>query len=284
MTNTFVPRLPAPTADIQRYLKEIQSFPMLGADEERKLAERVRSENDIDAAWRLVTSHLRYVAKIARAYNGYGLPQEDLIQEGNVGLMKAVGRFDPAVGVRLVSFAVHWIRAEIHDFVMRNYRIVKVATTRAQRKLFFNLRKLKGRTGALSHREAERIAEELEVDPKEVLEMDRRLSTPDSAFDGVGEEDGALPPAAYLTADESFDPEVSVEEEQSREFYKERLHSALSRLDPRSREIVSRRRLEEPPAKLRELADEYGLSAERIRQIEAQALREMKDCLLQEAA
>ena len=283
MTNTFVPRLPAPTADLQCYLREIQSFPMLGADEERELATRVRSENDMDAAWRLVTSHLRYVAKIARGYGGYGVPQEDLIQEGNVGLMKAVGRFDPEVGVRLVSFAVHWIRAEIHDFVMRNYRIVKVATTRAQRKLFFNLRKLKDRTGALSHREAERIAKELEVDPGEVLEMDRRLSTHDTAFDGMGEEDGASPPAAYLMADDSYDPEVSVEREQSREFYQERLHSALSRLDRRAREIVRRRRLEEPPAKLRELADEYGLSAERVRQIEAQALRDLKDSLLQAA-
>ncbi|WP_025771186.1 RNA polymerase sigma factor RpoH [Thioalkalivibrio sp. HK1] len=283
MTNTFVPRLPAPTADLQCYLKEIQSFPMLGVDEERELAMRVRSENDIEAAWRLVTSHLRYVAKIARGYGGYGLPQEDLIQEGNVGLMKAVGRFDPTVGVRLVSFAVHWIRAEIHEFVMRNYRIVKVATTRAQRKLFFNLRKLKDRTGTLSHREAERIAEELEVEPGEVLEMDRRLSTPDTAFDGIGEEDGAQPPAAYMMADDSYDPEISVEREQSRDFYRERLQNALSRLDRRAREIVRRRRLEEPPAKLRELADEYGLSAERVRQIEAQALRDMKDTLLQAA-
>ncbi len=281
--NTFPTRLPAPTADLQCYLREIQSFPMLAADEERELATRVRDENDIDAAWRLVTSHLRYVAKIARGYSGYGLPQEDLIQEGNVGLMKAVGRFDPEVGVRLVSFAVHWIRAEIHDFVMRNYRIVKVATTRAQRKLFFNLRKLKERSGTLSDQEAGRIAEELDVDRKEVLEMDRRLSMPDEAFDAMNEDDESHSPAAYLAADDSHDPESSAEREQSREFYTERLHTALSRLDPRTREIVRRRRLEEPPAKLRELADEYGLSAERVRQIEAHALSELKDSLLQAA-
>ena len=275
---TLAHRLPAPAADLQGYLRAVQAFPFLTADEERDLAARFRRDNDLDAAWRLVTSHLRYVAKVARGYRGYGLPQEDLIQEGNVGLMKAVKRFDPGVGVRLVSFAMHWIRAEIHEFVLRNWRIVKVATTKAQRKLFFNLRGAKHRLGALTREEVDAIASDLEVRPEDVVEMERRLEAPDAAFDGLASDEDRPAPAAFV-ADPAPDPSEAVEKAQWSESATGHLHRALEALDERARDVVRRRWLIEPRAKLRELAEEYGISAERVRQIEAQALRELKDAL-----
>ena len=279
--NMLAHRLPAPSADLQGYLRAVQAFPYLSADEERDLATRLRRDDDLEAAWRLVTSHLRYVAKVARGYRGYGLPQEDLIQEGNIGLMKAVKRFDPAVGVRLVSFAMHWIRAEIHEFVLRNWRIVKVATTKAQRKLFFNLRGAKQRLGALSREEIDEIASDLAVRPEDVVEMERRLEARDAAFDGLaddGDRPGSAAPSAFI-ADSALDPSQAVEEEEWSEAAVGRLHRALENLDGRTRDIVTRRWLTEPRAKLRELAQEYGVSAERVRQIEAQALRELKGAL-----
>ena len=279
--NTLAHRLPAPSADLQGYLRAVQAFPFLSADEERELATRFRRDDDLEAAWRLVTSHLRYVAKVARGYRGYGLPQEDLIQEGNIGLMKAVKRFDPAVGVRLVSFAMHWIRAEIHEFVLRNWRIVKVATTKAQRKLFFNLRGAKQRLGALSREEIDEIASDLAVRPEDVVEMERRLEARDAAFDGLADDDDRPAPAApsAFIADSALDPAQTVEEEEWSEVATGRLHTALENLDGRTRDIVTRRWLTEPRAKLRELAQEYGISAERVRQIEAQALRELEGAL-----
>ena len=269
-------RLPTPAADLQGYLRAVRAFPFLTADEERELATRFRRDDDLDAAWRLVTSHLRYVAKVARGYRGYGLPQEDLIQEGNIGLMKAVKRFDPGVGVRLVSFAMHWIRAEIHEFVLRNWRIVKVATTKAQRKLFFNLRGAKQRPGALPCAEIDAIAGELAVRPEDVVEMERRLEAHDTAFDAVADDDDDhhMAPAAFV-ADPACEPSEAVEAEQWSEYATDRLQEALAALDERARDIVTRRWLTEPKAKLRELAAEYGLSAERVRQIEARALREL---------
>ena len=275
---TLAHRLPTPAADLQGYLRAVQAFPFLTVDEERDLATRFRRDNDLDAAWRLVTSHLRYVAKVARGYRGYGLPQEDLIQEGNIGLMKAVKSFDPDVGARFVSFAMHWIRAEIHEFVLRNWRIVKVATTKAQRKLFFNLRGAKQRLGALSRDEIDAIASDLAVRPADVVEMERRLEARDEAFDGAVDDDGQPAPAAFI-ADSSFDPAETVEDEEWSESATGRLHSALEALDERSRDIVTRRWLTEPKAKLRELAQEYGVSAERVRQIEVQALRELRGAL-----
>ena len=275
---TLAHRLPAPAADLQGYLRAVQAFPFLTADEERDLATRFRRNDDLDAAWRLVTSHLRYVAKVARGYRGYGLPQEDLIQEGNIGLMKAVKRFDPAVGVRLVSFAMHWIRAEIHEFVLRNWRIVRVATTKAQRKLFFNLRGAKQRLGALSREEIDEIASDLAVRPEDVIEMECRLEAHDSAFDGLVDDEDHTAPAAFI-ADPALDPSAAVEEEEWSESTARQLHLALENLDERTRDIVRRRWLTEPKAKLRELAEEYGVSAERIRQIEAQALQDLKRAL-----
>ena len=273
--NTLAHRLPAPAADLRGYLRAVQAFPFLSVDEERDLATRFRRDDDLDAAWRLVTSHLRYVAKVARGYRGYGLPQEDLIQEGNIGLMKAVKRFDPDVGVRLVSFAMHWIRAEIHEFVLRNWRIVKVATTKAQRKLFFNLRGAKQRLGALSRQEIDEIASDLAVRPEDVIEMERRLEARDVAFDGLVDDEDRPAPAAFI-ADSALDPSEAVEREEWSEAAASQLHRALEYLDERTRDIVTRRWLTEPKAKLRELAEEYGVSAERVRQIEAQALRELK--------
>ena len=275
---TLAHRLPAPAADLQGYLRAVQAFPFLTADEERDLATRFRRDDDLDAAWRLVTSHLRYVAKVARGYRGYGLPQEDLIQEGNIGLMKAVKRFDPAVGVRLVSFAMHWIRAEIHEFVLRNWRIVRVATTKAQRKLFFNLRGAKQRLGALSREEIDEIASDLAVRPEDVIEMECRLEAHDSAFDGLVDDEDHPAPAAFI-ADPALDPSAAVEEEEWSESTARQLHLALENLDERTRDIVRRRWFTEPKAKLRELAEEYGVSAERIRQIEAQALQDLKRAL-----
>ena len=280
MAATLSRRLPMPGADLQGYLQALNAFPFLTAEEERALAERYRRDQDLEAAWQLVTSHLRYVVKITRGYLGYGLPHEDLIQEGNIGLMKAAKRFDPDVGVRFVSFAVHWIRAEVHEFVLRNWRIVKIATTKSQRKLFFNLRSRKKRLAWLSAEEVEDIASDLGVRSDEVLEMERRLSSHDAPFDGVGVEGGEdRPSPALFIEDRRYDPGAVVEDAEWKEDATGRMSEALETLDQRSRDIVTRRWLQEPKAKLRELADAYGISAERVRQIETGALARLRDTM-----
>jgi RNA polymerase sigma-32 factor len=265
--------------NLDQYIQAAASIPVLTAEEEYALATRFRNDNDLDAARRLVLSHLRFVIHIARGYAGYGLQFGDLIQEGNVGLMKAVKRFDPNVGVRLVSFAVHWIRAEIHEFVLRNWRLVKVATTKAQRKLFFNLRKAKKRLGWFTKDETEAVARDLGVTPREVTEMERRLSGHDVSFDPDPSDDNDYAPAAYLPAPGS-DPALAVESEDSQNDSHERLERALDGLDARSRDILARRWLTDDKATLHELAAEYEVSAERIRQIEANALKKLKGQLV----
>jgi len=281
MTSTALATRPAelmlagPLGSLDHYIQAANAIPVLSADEERALATRLRETNDLDAAKRLVLSHLRFVVHVARGYAGYGLQLGDLIQEGNIGLMKAVRRFDPNVGVRLVSFAVHWIRAEIHEFVLRNWRLVRVATTKAQRKLFFNLRRAKKHLGWLSKEETEAVAADLGVTPRDVTEMEQRLSGRDLAFDPDPEEDEDFAPATYLPSPNS-DPAQSVERENAGTNDHERLTAALARLDERSRVILSRRWLADSKATLHELAAEYGVSAERIRQIEANAIGKLK--------
>lgn len=274
MSNAIALSLALPTQDLGAYKRAVHQFPLLEEAEERQLAERLRDQNDLDAAWQLVASHLRFVVKVARGYAGYGLQEADLIQEGNVGLMKAVKRFDPEVGVRLVSFAVHWIRAEIHEFVLRNWRIVKVATTKAQRKLFFNLRKSKTRLAWLDRTEADSIAADLGVSTDEVFEMERRLAARDEGLDLPGDED-AYTPANYLH-NEADDPALTVESAEWEEDSNGRIAIALEGLDERSRDIIERRWLAEEKPTLHELAAEYGVSAERIRQIEAAALKKLR--------
>jgi RNA polymerase sigma-32 factor len=261
---------------LDHYIQAAHSIPMLSADEEKALAARFRENNDLDAAKRLVLSHLRFVVHVARGYSGYGLALGDLVQEGNVGLMKAVKRFDPAVGVRLVSFAVHWIRAEIHEFVLRNWRLVKVATTKAQRKLFFNLRKSKKHLGWLSSEETAAVAQDLGVTPREVTEMEQRLAGHDVSFDPDPADDEDYAPAAYLPSPNS-DPALAVERTDAQGDSHERLNFALGKLDERSRDIVARRWLTDDKATLHELAAEYKVSAERIRQIEANAMAKLKN-------
>ena len=257
-------QLAGPQGSLDAYLATIGQIPVLDAEEERALAERLNADNDLDAARALVLSHLRFVVHVARGYSGYGLPLGDLIQEGNIGLMKAVRRFDPAQNVRLISFAVHWIRAEIHEFILRNWRIVKVATTKAQRKLFFNLRKAKKRLGWLNHAEVQAVASDLGVTPENVLEMEARLSAHDAPFDPVGSDDDDAPPApvAYL-ADQRADPAMQLEALDSADHGKRQLSAALATLDPRSRDIVERRWLVEPKATLKELAEVHGVSLEK---------------------
>ena len=271
-----------PTGNMDAYISAAFQLPILSAEEEHELAVRLRDRQDLDAARNLVMAHLRFVVKIARGYSGYGLPQHDLIQEGSVGLMKAVRRFDPDMGVRLVSFAVHWIKAEIHEYILRNWRIVKVATTKAQRKLFFNLRSSKKRLGWFSKQEVEEVAEDLGVKPETVLEMEARLANYDLAFDGAGTEDDESPnmaPAAYLP-DLRNEPSTQIEQADSAAFQREGLYTALDSLDERSRDILQRRWLAESKETLHELADEYGVSAERIRQIEAAALKKLRTTLV----
>jgi len=273
--------LPVPSAlgSLEAYISATHRVPMLTQDEEQELAERLRRDSDLDAAKRLVLSHLRFVVHVARGYQGYGLPLGDLVQEGNIGLMKAVKRFDPTLGVRLVSFAVHWIRAEMHEFILRNWRIVKVATTKAQRKLFFNLRKSKKRLGWLSHDEAQTVAKELGVPLATVLEMESRLSGRDVGFDAPSDssDDDAPPaPVAYLV-DHTADPYQTLANDDQEESQLESLREGMARLDQRSRDIITRRWLKDgEKATLQELADEYGVSAERIRQIEANAMKKMR--------
>jgi RNA polymerase sigma-32 factor len=271
--------LAGPLGSLDHYIQAANAIPVLSADEEFRLATSLREANDLDAARRLVLSHLRFVIHVARGYAGYGLPIGDLIQEGNIGLMKAVRRFDPNVGVRLVSFAVHWIRAEIHEFVLRNWRLVRVATTKAQRKLFFNLRKAKKHLGWLSKEETEAVAADLGVTTRDVAEMEQRLSGHDLSFDPYPEEDEDFAPATYLPSPNS-DPAHSVERDDADANDHERLTAALAKLDERSRMILSRRWLAENKATLHELAAEYGVSAERVRQIEANAIGKLKKQLV----
>jgi len=257
------------------------SIPVLSAEEEYALATRLRTHDDLDAARQLVMSHLRFVVRIARGYNGYGLALGDLIQEGNIGLMKAVKRFDPTQGVRLVSFAVHWIRAEIHEFVLRNWRIVKIATTKAQRKLFFNLRSRKKRLGWMNREEVNAVADDLGVKPETVLEMESRLSGRDIGFDPVdsGDDDDAhFAPAAYLT-DASADPALVLEREDWSDTHTEHLAAALKDLDERSRVILEQRWLADHKVTLHELAGRFGVSAERIRQLEKNAIGKLRQAM-----
>jgi RNA polymerase sigma-32 factor len=274
-------QLPVAVGDLDAYIAAVYGVPVLAADEERALAERLRREQDLDAARELILHNLRFVVQVARGYLGYGLPLGDLVQEGNVGLMKAVKRFDPDVGVRLVSFAVHWIRAEIHEYILKNWRIVKVATTKAQRKLFFNLRAAKKRLGWLSADEVKTVADDLGVAPKTVLEMEARLSGHDIGFDpepGADDHELHLAPASYLPSD-GVDPATATEQADADRHHRFRLAQALEALDDRSRTIVERRWLSEGKATLQELADEYGVSAERIRQLEGNAIKRLRSAM-----
>jgi RNA polymerase sigma-32 factor len=273
--------LAGPLGSLDHYIQAANAIPMLSASEEVELATRFREGNDLEAARRLVLSHLRFVIHVARGYAGYGLQLGDIIQEGNVGLMKAVKRFDPTVGVRLVSFAVHWIRAEIHEYVLRNWRLVRVATTKAQRKLFFNLRKAKKHLGWLTKAEAEAVAADLGVTTRDVAEMEQRLSGQDVSFDPDPAEDDELSfsPAMYLPSPNG-DPAQSVERDDWDTDAHDRLAQAMGQLDERSRVILSRRWLADEKATLHELAAEYGVSAERVRQIEASAIGKLKKQLV----
>ncbi len=272
-----------PTGSIEAYIQAASQIPILEASEERELAVRLRENGDLEAARQLVMSHLRFVIHIARGYSGYGLPQADLIQEGSVGLMKAVKRFDPTMNVRLVSFAVHWIRAEIHEYILRNWRVVKLATTKAQRKLFFNLRKNKKRLGWFSQDEVEAVAKDLNVSPDVVLEMEKRMSGQDTSFDGYADQsddhDFTPAPSGYLQ-DLSNEPSVLLEKENTSEHDNDRLVEALENLDERSRDILQQRWLSEKKSTLHDLAAKYNVSAERIRQLEQSAMKKMKATLV----
>ena len=273
--------LSAPGVNLGAYISTVNQIPILTAEQEKELAERYYYDQDLDAAKLLVMSHLRFVVHIARSYAGYGLPQGDLIQEGNLGLMKAVKRFDPNMGVRLVSFAVHWIKAEIHEYVIRNWRIVKIATTKAQRKLFFNLRSLKKSSKKLTLEEARSIANDLNVTPEQVLEMEGRLTAYDAAFEAQGDDDDDTPhtaPALYLE-DNRYDPARLIEEEDYEEQSTTALHEAMDQLDDRSRNILQRRWLDDDKSTLHELAAEYNVSAERIRQLEKNAMEKIKTAM-----
>ncbi|MFN3964925.1 RNA polymerase sigma factor RpoH [Silanimonas lenta] len=274
--------VPSALGSLEAYVAAVHQIPVLSAEEEQTLARRLRDEGDLEAAKALVLSHLRFVVHVARGYQGYGLGMGDLVQEGNIGLMKAVKRFDPDMGVRLVSFAVHWIRAEIHEFILKNWRIVKVATTKAQRKLFFNLRKAKTRLGWMNAAEVAAVARDLNVSEREVLEMESRLAGRDIGFDAPADEDeehGPPAPIAYLEQADA-DPAARFERENHEEKQLDALAEGLERLDARSRAILERRFLAEEKATLQELAAEYGVSAERVRQIEANALKKMRGLLL----
>ena len=281
-SNQLMPlSLSAPGVNLGAYISTVNQIPILTAEQEKELAERYYYDQDLDAAKLLVMSHLRFVVHIARSYAGYGLPQGDLIQEGNLGLMKAVKRFDPNMGVRLVSFAVHWIKAEIHEYVIRNWRIVKIATTKAQRKLFFNLRSLKKSSKKLTLEEARSIANDLNVTPEQVLEMEGRLTAYDAAFEAQGDDDDDTPhtaPALYLQ-DNRYDPARLIEEEDYEEQSTTALHEAMDQLDDRSRNILQRRWLDDDKSTLHELAAEYNVSAERIRQLEKNAMEKIKTAM-----
>lgn len=269
-----------PIGSIDAYIHSVNQIPMLTAEEEQDCARRFQEDGDVEGARSLVLAHLRYVVRVARGYLGYGLPLSDLIQEGNVGLMKAVKRFDPNIGVRLVSFAVHWIKAQIHEFVLQNWRIVKIATTKAQRKLFFNLRNMKTRLGWMNQDEVDAVAQDLGVTPEDVLVMEQRLNAMDAPYDGDDSEDDEpsykLAPAAYLQAANS-DPALLFERDNSGLQQREKLHLALSSLDERSQDILQQRWLvDDKAATLHSLADKYGVSAERVRQLEKNALKKLR--------
>ena len=271
--------LPVPVGSLESYIQAVNRFPLLSAEEEQRLARKFRAEDDVEAARQLVLSHLRLVVAIARGYMGYGLPQGDLIQEGNIGLMKAVRRFDPERGVRLVSFAIHWIRAEIHEFVLRNWRMVKVATTKAQRKLFFNLRSMKPSLEPLTQAQIGSMAKALRVKPEEVAEMEMRLAGQEISLEPASDDDESYAPIAYL-ADRSPEPSEIAETKQDETLRARGLEAALASLDARSRRIIEARWLrEKDSATLHELADEFKVSAERIRQIEEKALAKMKGAM-----
>ncbi len=272
--------LAGPVGSLDAYIQAVGSVPVLSKEDEQALAIRFREDNDLDAARELVLAHLRFVVHIAKGYTGYGLPLSDLIQEGNVGLMKAVKRFDPDYDVRLVSFAVHWIRAEIHEFVLRNWRIVKVATTKAQRKLFFNLRKAKKNLAWLTYDETQAVADDLGVSPQEVTEMEKRLHARDAIFDPAPDADDehSFTPAAYLPSPDA-DPATLVETADFNDDAAERMAAALETLDDRSRHIIESRWLSEDKRTLHDLADEYGISAERVRQVEANAIKKMRSAM-----
>jgi len=282
MSTELVPShlmVPAGTGSLDAYIQEVNKVPILTLEEEQDLARRYLNDEDLEAARRMVLAHLRFVVHVAKGYTGYGLALGDLIQEGNIGLMKAVKRFDPDHGVRLVSFAVHWIRAEMHEFILRNWRIVKVATTKAQRKLFFNLRKSKKRLGWLSYDEVRTVAKDLGVKPEVVLEMESRLSGQDIGFDlsnDSDDENSYVAPVAFLET-ELQDPGTEAEMDDYRDHNDTLLYAGLDELDERSRNIIQSRWLQEDnKATLQELADQYGVSAERIRQLEANALKKMR--------
>jgi len=269
--------LPMAAGSLEAYIQSVNRFPLLSAEQEQDYARRWREHGDVDAARQLVLSHLRLVVAVARGYLGYGLPHADLIQEGNIGLMKAVKRFDPARGVRLVSFAIHWVKAEIHEYILRNWRLVKVATTKAQRKLFFNLRSMKQGLAPLGAAGIERVAAELKVKPEEVAEMEMRLAGREVAFEADDSEEDAYAPVHYLAADPEAEPSSVLEAEENERLGAAGLRSALAALDPRSRRIVEARWLtDQDAATLHDLAAEFKVSAERIRQIEAKAMQKMK--------
>ncbi|AMF95809.1 RNA polymerase sigma factor RpoH [Vibrio fluvialis] len=282
MTNQAYPMALVSQDSLDSYIRSVNSYPMLTAEEEREMAERLHYSGDIEAAKGLILSHLRFVVHVARGYSGYGLPMADLVQEGNIGLMKAVKRFNPDVGVRLVSFAVHWIKAEIHEYVLRNWRIVKIATTKAQRKLFFNLRKSKKRLGWFNNGEVETVARELGVEPSEVREMESRLAAQDATFEMSNDDDdnpnAYTAPMLYLE-DKHSDLAENVEAQNWEAHTNQRLALALSSLDERSQHIVRSRWLDDQKATLQELAEMYNVSAERIRQLEKNAMKKLKDAV-----
>ncbi len=271
--------LSAPIGSLDQYLSAAGRIPVLTKEEEFQLANDFRSSNDLNAAQKLVLSHLRFVVHIAKGYSGYGLPIGDLIQEGNIGLMKAVKRFNPDVGVRLIAFAVHWIRAEIHEYVLRNWKLVKVATTKAQRKLFFNLRKAKSNLGWLTYDETKSIAKDLGVTEKEVSEMEKRLSSHDISFDPTPSDEDEISPSALLSSNDA-DPAELLETKDAYDYSYKKLVDSLNKLDERSRDIVSRRWLKNDKDTLHDLAKEYSISAERIRQIETNAMKKLKELML----
>lgn len=278
VSNTMTMPIALNAGSLESYFQSVNKIPMLSAEEERSLAERYREQGDLEAARQLVMSHLRFVVKVARGYSGYGLPQADLIQEGSIGLMKAVKRFDPTVGVRLVSFAVHWIRAEMHEYILRNWKIVKIATTKAQRKLFFNLRSSKKRLAWLNKDEIDSVAKDLGVKPQEVIEMEKRLSSHDMSFDNSETDDDApsFSPVVYLE-DKRQGPEEELESTQLEDIKLKALSEAMDKLDKRSKDIVNKRWLSNKKQTLHQLADEYGVSAERIRQLEKSAFSKIAE-------
>ena len=278
VSNTMTMPIALNAGSLESYFQSVNKIPMLSAEEERSLAERYREQGDLEAARQLVMSHLRFVVKVARGYSGYGLPQADLIQEGSIGLMKAVKRFDPTVGVRLVSFAVHWIRAEMHEYILRNWKIVKIATTKAQRKLFFNLRSSKKRLAWLNKDEIDSVAKDLGVKPQEVIEMEKRLSSHDMSFDNSETDDDApsFSPVVYLE-DKRQGPEEELESTQLEDIKLKALSQAMDKLDKRSKDIVNKRWLSNKKQTLHQLADEYGVSAERIRQLEKSAFSKIAE-------